>query len=445
MNGAGSLARRLGVAAVVLLALAACTSEDAAEPEPEPTPAEDPTEEPAEPEPEPDPEAEALAETIAEITEQVGDLRELEVLEEVATEVVEPDELAAIVTERDRDAEAIERLAASSQVLAALRHVPVDADLERIIDDLQSASVVGLYDPADGLAYVSGEQLPLSPGAATTAAHEVLHALQDQHFDLSRLDDIPLEDGDAALAFLSLVEGDAVILEEEWAATHQDEEERRAAEQEQLDGAADQLAVLDEVPSYVVESFVFPYVAGERFVASLIEDDGYAAVDAALDDPPTTTLEILDPEAYLEGVEVADVEPGAPPADGEEVFASSFGAFDLLALFGAAETPEAQAGSATWPSWRGGALHAWEVDETLVVAAAWRFAEDDPAATACEAVAAWYRDVATLDEEADDGADGGATVLEAERDAIAIRCDGRDVRFALSEDAELAETVTAVE
>ncbi|MGM0819436.1 MAG: hypothetical protein ACQETV_08610, partial [Actinomycetota bacterium] len=324
MNGAGSLARRLGVAAVVLLALAACTSEDAAEPEPEPTPAEDPTEEPAEPEPEPDPEAEALAETIAEITEQVGDLRDLEVLEEVATEVVEPDELAAIVTERDRDAEAIERLAASSQVLAALRHVPVDADLERIIDDLQSASVVGLYDPADGLAYVSGEQLPLSPGAATTAAHEVLHALQDQHFDLSRLDDIPLEDGDAALAFLSLVEGDAVILEEEWAATHQDEEERRAAEQEQLDGAADQLAVLDEVPSYVVESFVFPYVAGERFVASLIEDDGYAAVDAALDDPPTTTLEILDPEAYLEGVEVADVEPGAPPADGEEVFASSF-------------------------------------------------------------------------------------------------------------------------
>ncbi len=441
MNGAGSLARRLGVAAVVLLALPACTSGEPAEPEPEPTPAEDPTEEPTEPEP--DPEAEALSETIVEITEQVAALRDLEVLEEVTTEIVEPDELAEIVTERDRDAEAVERLAASTRVLAALRHVPVDADLERIIDDLQSASVVGLYDAADEVAYVSGEELPLSPAAATTAAHEVVHALQDQHFDLSRLDDIPLEDGDSALAFLSVVEGDAVILEEEWAATHQDEEERREAEQEQLDGAAEQLAVLDDVPSYVVESFVFPYVAGERFVASLIEEGGYEAVDAALADPPTTTLEILDPQAYLDGVELAEVEAGTAPVDGEEVFASSFGAFDLLALFGAAEDPEAQAGSATWPSWRGGALRAWEVDETLVVAAAWRFADDESAATACDAVAAWYRDVAALEDETE--ADDGAVVLEAERDAVAIRCDGPDVRFALSEEPTLAEDVSAAD
>ncbi len=441
MNGAGSLARRVGVAAVVLLALPACTSDAPAEPEP--PPAEDPTDEPTEPEP--DPEAEALEETIDEITGQVAALRDLEVLEEVTTEIVEPDELAEIVTERDRDAEAVERLAASTRVLAALRHVPVDADLEGIIDDLQSASVIGLYDPTEDVAYVSSAELPLSPGAATTAAHEILHALQDQHFDLSRLDDIPLEDGDAALAFLSVVEGDAVILEEEWAATHQDEEERREAEQEQLDGAAEQLAVLDDVPAYIVESFVFPYVAGERFVASLIEEGGYELVDDALADPPTTTLEILDPQAYLDGVEVAEVEAGLPPADGEEVFASSFGAFDLLALFGAAEDPEAQAGSATWPAWRGGALRAWEVDETLVVGAAWRFADEESATTACDAVAAWYRDVANLEAEAEAEAGDDARVLQAERDAIAIGCEGPDVRFALAEEAALAEAVSAVD
>ena len=428
----GASAQRLGVAALAIAALlgaAACTptgsEPDAVDADPDPGPAEDPTDEPTD-------ERDEALEALDTIGAQVAALRGLPIEDEIEAELIDPVELSELLAERDRDAEAIERLSASARVLAALRHVPPDSDLEAIVEELQSATVVGLYDAQDGVAYISSDEVPLEPGPATTAAHELVHALQDQHFDLTRFEDIPTDDGDAALAFLAVVEGDAVLVEEEWAATHQTEEERARAERDQLAGASRQLAVLDDVPSYVVETFAFPYVAGERFVAALIEEGGYDAVDAALDEPPTTTLEILDPEAYLEEFEAESVQAGAPPEDGfEEILSSSFGAFDLLALFGSASSDEGQAGAATWPAWRAGALTGWERDDELVVVGAWRFEGDDRADSACGALPAWYADVA-------DGQQAGDEAWDGDRDTLVLDCEGAEIRFALAPDADLA-------
>ena len=257
MQGATARHRMVvALSAVLLVIAAACT------PAGEPDVGEDDASRngpdgPAE-EPEEDADEDDVLDTLDTIAAQVAALRGLEPEKDIETELVGPDELEDILTDRDRDAEAIERLAASARVLTALRHLEPDAELDIIIDELQSATVVGLYDPHDEVAYVSSDEAPLGPGAATTAAHELVHALQDQHFDLTRLDDIPVDQPDAAMAFLSVVEGDAVLLEEEWAATHQTEEEREEAGRDQLADAQQQLAVLDDVPSYVVETFVFP-------------------------------------------------------------------------------------------------------------------------------------------------------------------------------------------
>lgn len=440
----GASARHLRVAAMAfaaVVAAAACTPSegepDVVEADPTPEATASPVQEPDD---EPDDERDEALETLETIGAQVAALRGLTVEEEIEAELVDPDELTEIVTDRDRDAEAIERLSESAQVLAALRHLEPDTDLEAIIDDLQSVSVVGLYDPHDDIAYVSSEETPLGPSAATTAAHELLHALQHQHFDLTRFDAVSPEDVDAALAFLSVIEGDAVLVEEEWAATHQTEEDRAAAERDQLAGASEQLAVLDDVPSYVVETFVFPYVAGERFVAALIEEGGYEAVDAALEDPPTTTLEILDPQAYLgDDFEAESISAGTAPADDfDELVASSFGAFELLALFGAATSEEGQAGASTWPAWRAGGLASWERGDELVVAGAWRFEDDERADDACGALPEWYADVA-------DGQEAGEQAWEGDRDTLVVDCDGDEVSFAIAPDLDLARSTLEID
>lgn len=375
----------------------------------------------------------ALELALQEIAAQVSVIRDLPSLEDIATDVVSPAEMSELILELGAESEALEQTEAAQRVLVALRHLEDGADLAALRDDLLSSSVVGLYDPQTGIAYISSDADPLGPAAAVTAAHELLHALQDQHFDLGRIDDIADEDGDAALAFLALVEGDAVIVEEEWAAIHQTEEQRAAAASEQAADIADQLAVLAEAPSYLIESLVFPYVAGERFVAALIEAGGYEAVDAALDDPPTTTLEILDPERYLTGdFAPVVVDPGsAPGSDWEPLLESSFGVFDLLALFGSASSPEAAQGSTAWPSWEGGALEAWARGEETVVAAGWAFDDSTAAATVCEALPAWYVDVADAARDGD--------VWRGGRDVLATSCDENVVRFALAPDASTAE------
>ena len=438
MQGARARHRMVvALSAVLLVIAAACT------PAGEPDVGEDDASRngpdgPAE-EPEEDADEDDVLDTLDTIAAQVAALRGLEPEKDIETELVGPDELEDILTDRDRDAEAIERLAASARVLTALRHLEPDAELDIIIDELQSATVVGLYDPHDEVAYVSSDEAPLGPGAATTAAHELVHALQDQHFDLTRLDDIPVDQPDAAMAFLSVVEGDAVLLEEEWAATHQTEEEREEAGRDQLADAQQQLAVLDDVPSYVVETFVFPYVAGERFAAALIEEGGYEAVDAALEEPPTTTLEVLDPEAYMDGFEGQSIDAGSAPGDDfEEVLSSSFGAFDLLALFGSAGSDQGQAGSSTWPAWRAGALTGWERGDELVVVGAWRFADDERAEEACDALPAWYVDVAD-GQETDDAA------WEGDRDTFVRDCDGDEVSFALAPDVELGRSALGLD
>lgn len=378
---------------------------------------------------------------LTEISEQVSVLRDLPMLEEIETQTVPSDELAEIVTERDPDAEALQDIAASQRVLAALRHVPEDIELEAVLDDLLAANVVGLYDPEDSVAYVLDEldDEPLSPSSATTAAHELLHALQDQHFDLTRVEEIPDIDGDATLAFMSVVEGDAVLLEDEWSATHQSDEERAQAEQDRFADAQAQVDALDDVPSYLVESLVFPYVAGEQFVAALIEDGGYEAVDEALEDPPTSTLEILDPTRYLEGdFEAGDIDPGNDPVgEWDELLRSSFGAFDVLALFGAAGEGEAARGASAWPAWEAGELVAWERGDELIVAAGWAFSDEERAQTVCDALPAWYADVADGEPDGD--------VLISDRDVLAVACEQERVRFALAPEAQTATAVAELQ
>lgn len=89
--------------------------------------------------------------------------------------------------------------------------------------DMLGASVAGMGDNLAGfyndrdesLFVVAGNDL-LSVYGQVTLAHEICHALQDQHYNLGRLSDGSLN-SDHALALRAVVEGDATMLMREWA------------------------------------------------------------------------------------------------------------------------------------------------------------------------------------------------------------------------------------
>src|SRR5690606_31532602 len=126
--------------------------------------------------------------------------------------------------------------------------------------------------------YVGAGGARLTPGQRITAAHEVLHAVQDHAFDLDAFMDLDERDADAGLARLALVEGDATLTQELWSLQYQSEEERSRAREEFTQQST---AALDAAPAYVRETLLFPYVTGTSFVRALFTEGGYARVDAA--------------------------------------------------------------------------------------------------------------------------------------------------------------------
>lgn len=373
-------------------------------------------------------EAQVVA-TFDRIVEEVAALRDLPPKEDVPVEVVEPDELVEHAL--DSSAEALEHLQQIELILAALHQIPEDADLEELLEEVVGLTAVGLYDPEQGQAYLLGDGEKLSPNERAVIAHEVVHALQDQHFDLQRLSDLD-EDPDAAMAFRSVVEGDAVLIEERWVDAHLSEAEQQERRAEELETGAQQMEALEALPPVLVESFIAPYTVGPELVGELRRRNGWSAVDAALAEPPETMAEVLDPSLTADDFTPADVDPGRAPAGWEELEELSWGAFEVLLLMELAEghTPDRTVAAA----WRGGQLEAWQRGEEVAVAVAWAFASPADAGRVCDVVVDWHATVA-------DSRPAGADLHRGPDDVLRVDCAGDTVRFAVAPDSATATEV----
>jgi hypothetical protein len=219
-------------------------------------------------------------------------------------------------------------------------------DLRGVVEAALTAQVLGLYDPEkDALFLISSGDLEAS---ASVVVHELVHAIQDRHFDLERgrFAARPA-DSDGELAAHSLAEGDALEVQLRYVTGSGLGAllAELASELGQLAGAPREGAVL---PSFLQRQLEFPYTQGYDFVAALRERGGREAVDRAFRSPPRTTLSVLDPDRYLAG-DPPPVQVGLPPPGPglRRSFATTFGAADLGALVDDMEIGRA---------WRGGRL-----------------------------------------------------------------------------------------
>ncbi|MDQ3980047.1 MAG: hypothetical protein M3314_10915, partial [Actinomycetota bacterium] len=184
-----------------------------------------------------------------------------------------------------------------------------------------------------------------------------VHALDDQHFDLDRMD---LNDDEAA-AFAALVEGSALVAEQRWF------DSRSRSEQEQIEQAEGQGGPLGQLETEVLPDFdifdqllSFPYEVGPRFVTRLLQAGQHARLDEAFRTPPVTSEQVLHPERFLAGESARPVT--APAPDGTAIDSGTLGELGLiLVLDGAVEHPDALRAAAGWGGdryvvWEDGAL-----------------------------------------------------------------------------------------
>jgi hypothetical protein len=174
--------------------------------------------------------------------------------------------------------------------LRALGLIDGSVDLFKQENDLNSGGILAYYDPHDKKVRVKGSEL--TPDVRVTLAHELTHALQDQYFDLGRENSLP---DDAEQAFRSVVEGDAVVVQNAYAAS-MSKADQDAYNKAESDGSS----VYSKIPDILVAQQLEPYVVGPAFVNALKAHGGDEALDEALRHPPASTAALMNIFRYLD-------------------------------------------------------------------------------------------------------------------------------------------------
>lgn len=242
---------------------------------------------------------------------QVEALRQLQFKGEVPVSVEPPEVIRAETLAELAEEDAQESLAQMSHTLTAFHMAAPDFDLVTMYTDIMGEALGGYYDPEErrlvlvqhGDMFVRGGLLP-GTEETFTASHELVHALQDQHFGLLDLNDRETEDDDADLAITALIEGDAtlamMLVEDPGLLQHLTPAQRaELARSLSGEGSFDDTSAFGRAPRVVRESVLFPYSRGLLFAMAVHERGGWGALDAAYKAVPLSSEQILHPERYL--------------------------------------------------------------------------------------------------------------------------------------------------
>lgn len=310
------------------------------------------------------------SQTLADLIARTAELRGLEPKGDIEKRLIgrqeAADYLVSTIDEEDR-----ERLNTKQELYRVLGLIPDDADLLELQISLLRALVLGFYDPDVKALFILQDLGLTSIVTRLTVVHEVVHALQDQYFDLNAVEERIRDDWDMSTAFIDLVEGDARGVETEFASAAAANNARIACD----DGSFN-VSTNSNIPVVIQRELQAPYSDGRCFIFNVLPSIP-EGVDAIFRNLPRSTEQVLHPQKYLQSEEPEQVtlEPLAEKlgAGWKQAASSTFGEFGLqnLLLLGVTDRTTVKSGADGWGGDRW-ALYSREDGAGLVVlATAW--------------------------------------------------------------------------
>ena len=273
-----------------------------------------------------------LTAQIRELVTIAADIRGLDFLAEPDITILTKEELAERVRQDLEEELDPEEYAIDDALYTLLGLLSPEDDLLEMFVALQEEQTVAFYDTETKELVAPASDEGLTPTEKMTFVHELVHALTDQHFDLFTVMDGLDEDQryDEAVAFRSLIEGDATVAELVYIQDLPREEILQIfADIQNLD-----TPVFDATPRWLTDALLFPYIQGTEFVTELWAVNGFSGVDQAYLERPSTTEQIAEPSAYTSHESGRVVELPQVTLDGYEVVeASSWGYLGFESMF----------------------------------------------------------------------------------------------------------------
>lgn len=234
------------------------------------------------------------------IAGKVAALRGLAVKQTIKRGVMNKQQITERLLLRVKEEYAPEEIAKEEVALKRLGLLPPDVVYLEVVIELLKSQIAGFYDPWEKQLYIMEGAGAL--GGEEVMAHEIDHALQDQHFGLKKWLAEVKKNADATLARQALVEGDGTVLMLEYALAEKGAGAAPWGEPEFLQEQAATirmgLVLMADVPLFLRESLVFPYVNGLKFVGSARASRPWKDIDKMFGKPPLSTEHIIHPEKY---------------------------------------------------------------------------------------------------------------------------------------------------
>ena len=234
----------------------------------------------------------SIVSTTATILKETSELRELSILRPVKSGTQSRAEIERMIVNNLESETTPAEMHAAELLLRALGLVPPDFAYRPFLVKLLTEQVAGYYDPKAQQFYLA-DWIELD-GQKPVMAHELTHALQDQHFNLKRFENWPKGDSDAELAAHALIEGDATLAMILYMSKNPMVALGFLRSSQAIESEQFKLA-----PRALRESLMFPYTEGSAWATQVYKRGGWPMVSEAFKKLPQSSEQILHADKYF--------------------------------------------------------------------------------------------------------------------------------------------------
>ena len=233
-----------------------------------------------------------------EVLEQMSEITGLKPRAPLKKTLRSRDEIRAhLIEEMNEDKDAAERYAGARSA-EAFGLLPKGFNLDSFMIDLLTEQIAGLYDPKAHEFYVA-DWIPIAD-QRMVMAHELTHALEDQHFEIEGWVKAARPNDDGELAREAVLEGSAMVAMVEYLlrGTGRSLDDLPDIDPAMLIGEMTETPMLKKAPPFLKDALIFPYIDGLTFSAAVLKPTGWSGLATVFTKPPVSTQQILHPALY---------------------------------------------------------------------------------------------------------------------------------------------------
>src|SRR5437879_6821244 len=204
---------------------------------------------------------------------------------------------AHIIQEMNDDKNVGERYSGARSA-EAFGLLPKGFDLDSYMIDLLTEQIAGLYDPKAHEFYVA-DWIPIDD-QRMVMAHELTHALEDQHFQIDTCAKAQRPNDDGELARESVLEGSAMVALVDYLlqGSGRSLQDLPDIDPSMMIGDMADTPLLKKAPPFLKDALIFPYLDGLTFSAAILKPSGWEGLSRVFAKPPVSTQQILHPALY---------------------------------------------------------------------------------------------------------------------------------------------------